>query len=262
MLQGSAKAYLHRMRSVHRFVGWMAGCLFFWPPAAAQTQRCPAPFVLSGSVTDATGNVLPAALVVNLGSDGLGTFVERDGSFVLRVCPGDTVAIGALGYRTERRAVAAGTGDWTIALERLQVALPEAEVVAPRELYEIVEEIRTLGYREEDFRLTGIDAARSPITFLYEEYSRTARSAREVRALENADRRRALLRELFVKYVNYDIIALDEAQFDAFIRFCDPGDELLKSWTQYEFILYVKDSYARFSARNRGLQPSDYLYSW
>jgi hypothetical protein len=80
--------------------------------------------------------------------------------------------------------------------------------------------------------------------------------------VENADRRRALLRELFVKYVSYDIIALDEAQFDAFIRFCDPGDELLKSWTQYEFILYVKDSYARFSARNRGLQPSDYLYSW
>lgn len=250
------------MRSVHRVSGFIGLVLSILPPVAAQTQRCPNPFVLSGSVTDASGNVLPAALVVNLGADGLGTFVERDGSFVLRVCPGDTVAVGALGYRTERRAVAAGTADWTVALARLQVALPEAEVVAPRELYEIVEEIRTLGYREEDFRVTGIDAVRSPITFLYEEYSRTARSAREVRALENADRRRALLRELFVKYVNYDIIALDEAQFDAFIRFCDPGDELLKSWTQYEFILYVKDSYARFSARNRGLQPSDYLYSW
>lgn len=231
-------------------------------PAAAQTPRCTSPFVLSGLVTDPAGHLLPSAMVVNLGADGIGTFVERDGSFLLRVCAGDTVAIGALGYRTVRRPVTPGAADWAVRLERLQVALPEAEVVAPRELHEIAEEIRTLGYREEDYRLTGIDAARSPITFLYEQYNRSARSAREVRALENDDRRRALLRELFAKYVNYDIIALDEAQFDAFIRFCDPGDELLKTWTQYEFILYVKDSYARFSARNRGLQPSDYLYSW
>ncbi|MGA1373572.1 MAG: carboxypeptidase-like regulatory domain-containing protein [Flavobacteriales bacterium] len=250
------------MRSAARLGCAMLGLCAGVAPAAAQTPRCPTPFVLSGFVTDPAGHLLPSAMVVNLGADGIGTFVERDGSFLLRVCAGDTVAVGALGYRTVRRPATQEAADWTVRLERLQVALPEAEVVAPRELHEIVEEIRTLGYREEDFRITGIDAFRSPITFLYEQYNRTARSAREVRALENDDRRRALLRELFGKYVSYDIIALDEAQFDAFIRFCDPGDELLKTWTQYEFILYVKDSYARFSARNRGLQPSDYLYSW
>ena len=43
-----------------------------------------------------------------------------------------------------------------------------AEVVAPRDLREIVRDIEALGYDEEDFRLTRVDALSSPITFLYQ----------------------------------------------------------------------------------------------
>ena len=53
----------------------------------------------------------------------------------------------------------------------------------------------------------------SPITFLYETFSRQAISKRLVEQLENDDRRRALLQELFTKYVDYDIVELESWEF-------------------------------------------------
>ncbi|MDA0883119.1 MAG: hypothetical protein O2984_07385, partial [Bacteroidetes bacterium] len=74
------------------------------------------------------------------------------------------------------------------------------------------------------------------------------------------DRRRELLRELFIKYVEYDIISLDDDEFDDFIVYCDPGDERLKRWTQYEFILYVKERFVDFKSIGKKMKDSDFEY--
>ena len=78
--------------------------------------------------------------------------------------------------------------------------------------------------------------------------------------LENEDRRRELLQELFVKYVDYDIVDLEAWEFDAFARFCDPGEDALKQWSQYEFILYVKQRYQVFRMLPRDLPAEEYEY--
>ena len=75
-----------------------------------------------------------------------------------------------------------------------------AEVIAPRDLGDIVRDIQALGYEEKEMRTSGIDALTSPITYLYEQFNRMERSKREVARLENEDRRRELLKELMVKY--------------------------------------------------------------
>ena len=190
---------------------------------------------------------------------GAGEFVGSDGEYLMRVCPGDTLVFGAVGYQTTEHAMVAD-GRLDVQLRTLKVEVGQAEVIAPRDLGAIVRDIQSLGYKEEDFRVSGVNALQSPITFLYESLAREARSRREVERLENDDRRRALLQELFVKYVDYQIVDLETSEFEAFARFCDPGDALLKSWTQYEFIQYVKQRFQLFRMLPRDLPAEEMEY--
>ena len=227
----------------------------------AQTP-CDSTLVISGWIFQGEDQVVPASMAVNRNSGG-GAFVERDGSFLVRACSGDTLVFGAIGYYTIERVVSETMAETSlnIKLRKLEVELATAEIFAPRTLNQIIKEIETLGYNEKDYRVSEIDAFQSPITFLYQQFSRVERSKRLVAELENTDKRRELLQELFSKYVDYDIIQLDPSEFKAFADFCDPGDELLKEWSQYDFITYVKRQFAIYQMMPRKLDESDYQYN-
>jgi hypothetical protein len=219
--------------------------------------------VVSGWIFQDNGSIVPAAMAVNRNSGG-GVFVERDGSFLVRARPGDTLVFGSIGYYSVEKRVERYMRDTSlhITLRRLEVELGIAEVFAPRTLNNILKEIETLGYEEKDFRVSGVNAMQSPITFLYEQFSRVEKSKRLVAELENNDSRRALLQELFSKYVDYDIIQLKPEDFKRFAEFCDPGDELLQAWSQYEFIIYVKRQFSMFKMLPQKLDDSDYQYNY
>ena len=247
------------------FIVGAISCAFFAASFSAQTftpsSRCDSSIVVSGWVFEPYGGIIPTAMAVNRESGG-GVFVERDGSFLVRACPGDTLVFGAIGYYSVEREVVKSmrSSDLKIQLQRLKVDVGVAEVYAPRALLAILHDIEALGYNEKDFRVSGVNALQSPITFLYEQFSRREQSKRLEAQLVNKDNRRELLQELFVKYVDYDIVQLKQEEFDAFAEFCDPGDELLKKWTQYEFILYVKRQYGLFKMIPHRLDDGDYRY--
>ena len=230
-------------------------------PVLAWAQQ-PDRVLVSGAITDERGGYVPAAMVVNRSGTGGGLFVDAMGEFVIAAHPGDTLAVGAIGFHTRNWVVPGNSPsvEVELSLRRLQVNVGIAEVVAPRELREILHDIEALGYNEEDYRVSSVDALKSPITFLYQMLNRDERSKREVAQMENDDRRRDLLRELFVKYVDFDIIDLEPEEFDAFIAFCDPGDVMLQTWSQYEFIQFVKQRFRLFVALPDRLDEGDYQY--
>lgn len=220
---------------------------------------------LSGEVLGPDGRGLPGCMVVNR-STGEGRFGSASGRFALQVSPGDTLQFASIGFRTVARRVPSevpgGVLNWTVHLVRIAVDVATAEVIAPRDLGEIVRDIKALGYDEKEFRTSGIDALTSPITYLYEQFNRMERSKREVARLENEDRRRALLKELLVKYVDHDIVDLEPQEFDDFVAFVDPGEAVLKALTQYEFILWTKERFTAFQSRPERLQDVDFEYQW
>lgn len=221
---------------------------------------------LSGEVLGPDGRGLPGCMIVNR-SSGDGRFGSASGRFALSVHPGDTVQFASIGFKTVTRKVPValpeqGTWNWTVHLARIAVDVATAEVIAPRDLGDIVRDIQALGYEEKEMRTSGIDALTSPITYLYEQFNRMERSKREVARLENEDRRRELLKELMVKYVDYDIVSLDPQEFDAFVEFVDPGEAVLKALTQYEFILWTRERFTAFKARPERLQDVDFEYQW
>ena len=94
---------------VYRFfvVAFVAVLQVLSSAALIQAQtRCDSSIVVSGWVFELGGGIIPAAMAVNKESGG-GVFVERDGSFLLRACPGDTIVFGAIGfYSVEKEVVA------------------------------------------------------------------------------------------------------------------------------------------------------------
>jgi hypothetical protein len=249
------------MKLIHR-IATASLLMFFFFSAQAQ-DGCDQEIFVAGKVLSESGRPLFDAMVINR-TKQVGTFCEQDGSFLIKMCKTDSLHIGATGFISVRISYADSADQSRyyveIRMRQLRFNIPEVTVLAPRDLDQIQRDIDRLGFDERDYRTSGVNALESPITFLYEAFSRRERSKREVGELRNNDRRRELLKELFAKYVEYDIIVLADDEFDAFIDFMDPGDESLKRFTQYDFIVYVKESFSAYKRYGRKMRPGDYEY--
>ena len=218
---------------------------FFCPAVGQQSIR------VKGTVYD-PGNKgsIPNLMIVNKRTQQ-GFFGYNSGDFDMELLHSDTLIIAATGFNTRqvtfRDSVYAPVYIVRIPLKRLEVQLKPVEIFTNRELEEIQEDIEKLGYDKKDYMLSGADVVSSPITALYQSFSRRERNKREVAEMRNNDMRRSLLKELFRKYVDADIIQLDNSEFDEFIDFCGVSDEFLKTSTQYEFIMYVKKRFEVYS---------------
>jgi hypothetical protein len=219
--------------------------------------------IIKGSVYDLEGRLIPGPVIYNKRTY-LGTFGSYDGSFSFTAQKTDTLVFAAFGFKNLewcfRDSMPKAQYNIRVVLKALQVNVGVAEVVAPMEVMEIHRELRKLGYDERDFRLSGVDAFSSPITFLYEQFSRLEKSKRKAFRLEYEAEKRDLLKALLTRYVEFDIVNLNEEQFDDFLDFCSVPDELLKSMTQYEFAQYIKSRYRDFKKRMPTLKESDFDY--
>jgi len=221
---------------------------------------------IHGVLRDEQDQPIPNAIIINK-STKKGSFGKPNGSFDLMCERGDTLAITSLGYQTRyvtyKDSLQSQRFQLKLYLETRTYMLAEVEVFAPRDLEQIQEDIMKLGYNEDDYMISGINAVVSPITFLYQQFSKKEQSKRKVAYLENEDRKRALLKELFRLYVDYEIIALNDEQFDDFITYLNVSDEFLINSSQYDFLIFVKDRFRDFKIflrQNQSMKSSDFDY--
>lgn len=221
---------------------------------------------ISGKLRDENDQPISNAIIINKATKK-GTFGKPDGSFDIDCLRSDTLAITSLGFQTRNVSYADSTVGKTfqlkLYLDTRTYMFAEVEVFAPRDLEQIQKDINTLGYDERDYVLSGINAVASPITFLYQQFSKKEQSKRQVAYMENEDRKRELLKELFRLYVDYEIISLTDDQFDDFITYLNVSDEFLIKSSQYDFLIFVRDrfrDYKIFLRQNNRLKSSDYDY--
>jgi hypothetical protein len=205
---------------------------------------------VKGRVIDReTGQTLVTIMVVDRDS-GSGTFGNGNGEFVINIAKGDTLLVGAIGYETLLYGIpsdyAGSTMNKTFYVDKLLITLPSISIIPERDLEEIQGDIEELGYNKDDYQLSGIDAFVSPITFLYQQFSKREASIRKKAELENEDRKRELLKELFEKYVDYNIIQLEDSEFDDFIDYCNVSEYFLKNSTQYDFLVHIKRRFGEY----------------
>lgn len=193
--------------------------------------------------------LLEQVMVINLKTQQ-GIFANPDNTFSIKIEKNDTLVITAYGYRSDkicfRDSVFSESYTVIVPLKRLSVTLKEATVFAPRSLWKIEEDIKKLGYTPKDYRLSGINAWQSPVTALYQEFSRRERSKRKVAELMNTDKRRELMREVLANYSRAGLIEMSYNEYNAFIDYLGLSDLLLQSLTQYELAVYIKEMYYRY----------------
>lgn len=215
---------------------------FLW----AQTGDSVFVVKIHGMVTDAENKrPVPSVMVVNKRTQQ--GFFTSGGEFDVKIFTSDTLLIGSTGYKTITLflpdTLRSDYLSLPLSLEKLSYQAREVEVFGARDLDKIQQDIEKLGYDKKDYILSDIDALNSPITFLYQQFSRKERAKRDLAELKNNDRKRALLKELFSRYAASDIMDLDTQGFDDFIDYLQIGDEFMKNSTQYEFILFIKKKY-------------------
>lgn len=220
---------------------------------------------VKGKIYEENGQPISNIVIINQRTKS-GAFGKPGGVFEIVCEKTDTLTLTSLGYFSRsvcmKDSLLKSTYYVELFLEPRSYTLPQAEIFAPRDLETINQEIQSLGYSESDYMLSGLNAAQSPITFLYQSLSRKEQSKRMVAEMENNDRRVELLKELFHHYVDYQIIDLNTEEFEEFIRFINVSDEFLKTTSQYDFLVFVKERFQDYKIyrRQRKLTEGDYNY--
>lgn len=208
---------------------------------------------ISGKVFDSENVGLPLTrlMIINKRTNN-GAFADADGKFVLNINSTDTIIFSAIGFKVRtvcfKDSLSVGHSSFGIALQKLQFELSEVSVFADRSLNEIQNDIDKLGVRKK-YSLEGVDAVSSPISALYERFSKIEQSKRKVAEWENEDLRRDILKELFRLYIKNDIIDLKDDEFDAFIKYLNLSDEFIQNATQFELVMAIKGKYENFKYR-------------
>lgn len=208
---------------------------------------------ITGRVYDKENTRLPLTrlMIVNKRTNH-GSFAASDGTFALKIIPTDTIIFSAIGFKVRNICFKDSLGnadlDFEIALSKLYFELQEVSVFANRGLNEIQNDIDKLGVNK-TYNTSGANAFESPITALYERFSKFEQSKRKVAEWENEDLKREILRDLFRLYVKNEVIDLKDEEFDAFIKYLNLNDEFIKNATQFELVMAIKGKYESFKYR-------------
>lgn len=191
-------------------------------------------------------------MVVNR-STGIGVFGQPNGSFYVYVSNGDSISISIKEYTTVNIVIKADSNCQVrkqFIIERKPQEIQEVIIKPLKTLEQIKEERENLALRETR-QVTGLEVLRSPITALYQAFSKREQNKRWIAEQEYKDDQRKIVRELLHLYVAYDIIELSEEDFDAFIYFLNVNDSFLKTASEMELITFIQDKFDHFKRINK-----------
>jgi hypothetical protein len=134
-------------------------------------------------------------------------------------------------------------------LDHKAVQFDEVVVRPLKTLQQIKEERAALSLRETR-QVTGIEVLQSPITALYQAFSKREKNKQWISQMEYKDDQRKVLKELLRVYVAYEIVKLDEEEFDSFVEFLNVDEDFLKTASEMELITFIKDKFEHFSRVN------------
>ena len=197
---------------------------------------------------------LQQVMVVNQQSQ-MGIFGSSDNSFQIQIDKSDTLIISELGYARKKVCLKDSLGlnelHINIGLSRLSYDLSEITVRRQRELRQISEDIKKLGYNKRDHKLTDVDAWESPITALYQAFSKKEQSKRALAQMINNDNRRAVLKDLLYLYNLTELIRMQESEYNDFIEYLNLNDQQMQSMSDYDLALFIRDRYLIYMNHKR-----------
>jgi hypothetical protein len=209
--------------------------------------QCDKVFV-SGKVIDTLRPQSFYNLMVINRTTGRGIFGQPDGYFSVYVRPNDKIALSTKEYPIYEFIAKPDSNcqcQVIAYIEKLPQDVQEVVVKPLKTLEQIKEERKNLVLRETR-QVTGIEALQSPITALYQAFSKKEQNKRWIAEQKYKDDQRQVVKELLRLYVAYEIIEMEEADFDDFIIFLNADPDFLKTAAEMELVLFIKDKFEHF----------------
>lgn len=204
--------------------------------------------LLKGRVVDSLRpNSFYNLMVVNK-STGKGVFGQPNGNFSAYVSEGDHVILSIKDYPKYHLTIMPDSNCQFLVykyIDRLPQELKEVVVRPLKTLNQIKEERAELAMRDTRI-VSGIAVFQSPITALYQAFSKKEKNKRWIAEQEFKDDKIRIVKELLALYVAYDIIELDTEEFDSFVSFLNINEDFLKTSSEMELVLFVKGKYEHF----------------
>lgn len=219
-------------------------CLFLFQGSAQKCERV----LFTGKVVDTLRPQNFYNLMIINRRTGQGVFGQPNGSFSVYVSNGDSLTISVKDYPIVNLVVIADSNcqfRQRIIIEGKAQEVKEVVVRPLKSLEQIKEEREALAMRETRM-VTGIEVMQSPITALYQAFSKKEQNKRWIAEQEYKDDQRRIVKELLRLYVSYEIIELSEDDFDEFISFLNINETFLKTATEMELITFIQDKFEHF----------------
>jgi len=218
---------------------------------SAQTATPDPEITFRGIVFDINDSLAtPAAIVVNRRT-GTGHAFMPGSEFSITGFKSDTFLVTAGGFEFRRFCFKDSSLKAVyyvkVGLHLKENQLNAVTIFPVKDLKAIKQDRQGLGVEQTRTTQGVTDAVSSPITFLYERFSREGRSKALVAQLENEDRKNAVLKDLFRTYNRAGVITLAESDFDSFIMFLNMPEWYLKTASDYDLAVTIKQRYEQFT---------------
>ena len=214
--------------------------------------------LLTGRVEDSLNPQSFYNMMIVNRTRGKGVFGQPNGRFSVYVNDNDSISLSIKGYPMVNFRIHADDNcqfKYHKFIERQATEMKEVVIKPLKTLNQIKEERQELSMRETR-QVTGVEVLQSPITALYQTFSKKEKNKRWIAEQEFKDNERKVVQELLRLYVAYDIINLSEEEFDDFINFLNINETFLKTATEMELITFVQDKFEHFK-RLHSISPDE-----
>lgn len=209
---------------------------------ASFTQDCDS-IRVSGKVIDTLGLRMFNGMMIFNQTTSEAKYASVDGSFEIYASPGDRIIVKV--KSKEKYFLTAKADSQCEQHISIYTDLRQQEfntvVIYPLKTLEEIKEKREELKRENVLKVTGLQVLKSPITALYERFSKKGKSKQKIAEMEFQDNKEKVLKELLRIYVSYDFVELTEEEFLGFIRYLDIDDAFLKSVNDYTLAVHIKN---------------------
>ena len=214
-------------------------------------QTCTKVYV-KGSVKDTLQYQPFYNLMIVNKTSGRGVFGQPDGTFQVYANLNDTISISVKSYGVYTFRVI-GDSNCQMKLDKVLIGkekMLQTVVIKPLKSVQQIKEERANLALKETHTVTGVNVLQSPITALYERFSKKAQQREKIAGLIYVDQQRKVLKELLRVYVAYEVIDLKDVEFDEFIVFLNISDDFLKTTSDLELIDFIRGKFEHFPRKS------------
>jgi hypothetical protein len=180
----------------------------------------------------------------------LGFSASKEGFFTTKMLQSDSLLILKKGHvptkLTFKDSVFRTEYSVVLILPRTPLELTEVQISAIRTHQQIRQEINKLYVKNTDLNPDARPFT-NPLSYLYELLSKREKEKRFASQLETEEAKRIVLKDLFRLYNNYNIIDLDEDEYDRFISYLNMPYSFLQQTSDYDLAVNIKRMFAGYS---------------